>query len=160
MARLISYVYGDLVSWEIYFCRVWSGQPTINRRLKRSCWCDIGLKMVENSTCNGGVVGSIPTFGRPFSSQCHINMRPNPHIHMRWVWPSLTYLLINAFRQCMAQGLTIHSTTFDPPTCLLCAHFLARFLPRSSSVSPSSVSQLHVDHGPNLPLFVGFALLR
>ena len=39
-------VYGDLVSWEIYFSRVWSGQPTINRRLKRTCWCDIGLKMV------------------------------------------------------------------------------------------------------------------
>ena len=35
-----------MVSWEIYFYRVWSGQPTINRRLKRTCWCDIGLKMV------------------------------------------------------------------------------------------------------------------
>ena len=42
----VIYIYGDLVSWEIYFSRVWSGQPTINRRLKRTCWCDIGLKMV------------------------------------------------------------------------------------------------------------------
>ena len=68
---------------------------------------------------------------------------------------------INAFRQCMAQGIAIHITTFDPPTCLFFVLiFLARFIPYSSPVSPSTVSQLHVYYGPNLPMFVGFALLR